>query len=394
MNHLLLRLFACACVSVDEEYAERFLNFLLQNGIKSWGYNRAGGSFSFFVGVSSLALVRGEASRIGASVYEVVLHGLFPYCKQNRSRFGLLLGLLLSALLLYASSLVVWDVRISGNESLSFEEVRAELSAAGLDVGTHIGDFDRMRFSSELLSSSETLSFVGVNFHGTVAYVQVMERKTPEKEELPVGGANLIATADAVVESLAVVRGDPVVSRGDVVRAGDLLVSGVTEGAGGSHFVYAKGEILGRVAHEFTVVVPRMRRKTVESEEKIIGVSLNFFGKSINIYRDTGNLPTEYVTIYKETPMTAKGGVRLPFSLSVEYAILERCEDVPLSDADTVRYAEQAMKEKLGVAMQGKELLQKSVSGAFSSDSYTLTYRVITLENIARVSEFSIYGDS
>ncbi len=393
MSHLLSRLFSCVRVSVDAEKAESFLDFFLNNRINSWGYNKADNFFSFFIEPRALSVITEEAGRLGAAVHEVRHNGLFPFLLQNRRRWGLLLGALLSVILLYLSSLVVWDVRISGNENMTVAEVREELSAAGLDVGTHMASFDRMQFSTDLLTKSEKLSFVGVNFHGTVAYVQIMERNTPSKEEDPVGGANLVASADAVIESLAVSRGDPVVARGDVVRAGDLLVSGITEGAGGSRVVYAKGEIFGRVEHRFEVIVPRTRPEIVGREEKTVGISLNFFGKSINIYRDTGNLPTEYVTIYKEIPMMARGGRRLPFSICAEYAVVDQYEEIRFSDADTVRYAEKLMQEKLSSAMMGKELLQKSMRGAFSEDVYVLVCYVTALENIARVSEFSVSGN-
>ena len=184
------------------------------------------------------------------------------------------------------------------------------------------------------------------------------------------------------------------VARGDVVRAGDLLVSGVTDWVGGSHFVYAAGEILGRVEHNLEVTVPRTRPEKMESAERMIGISVNFFGKNINIYRDTGNLPAEYVTIDRETPFVLKEGCTLPFSLSVEYAAFDRYEERRFSDAETVRYAEELMKNKLSAEMQGRELLEKSMQGTFQGDTYVLTCRVIALENIARVSEFSIFGEA
>ena len=394
MKAFLFRMFSCVLVTVSAEKTEWFLNLFLKNRLNSWGYHKADGTFCFYTTKRDLALIREEAEKGGILLNEGKPLGLFPHLWKKRARLGLLFGAVLSLFLFFCASSVVWDVRISGNEKMSDAEVRAELSAAGLGIGTRMDSFDRMHFTSSLLSRSENLSFVGVNFHGTVAYVQVMEQKKPEKDKAPVGGANLVASTDAIIESLGVVRGDPVVARGDVVRAGDLLVSGVTDWVGGSHFVYAAGEILGRVEHSLEVTVPRTRPEKIESAERMIGISVNFFGKNINIYRDTGNLPAEYVTIDRETPFVLKEGCTLPFSLSVEYAAFDRYKERRFSDAETVRYAEELMKNKLSAEMQGRELLEKSMQGTFQGDTYVLTCRVIALENIARVSEFSIFGEA
>ena len=46
-----------------------------------------------------------------------------------RRRYGFFLGMVLCASVIFASSLIVWDIRVEGNDRLSEAEVRAALEA-------------------------------------------------------------------------------------------------------------------------------------------------------------------------------------------------------------------------------------------------------------------------
>ncbi len=393
MTHLFFRLFFFYRVAVSEEKTELFLNFFLKNNLKTWDYNRADGIFSFSVDRRGYHLAKDHGEQVRVPFLSVSAHGLFPHLFEKRARGGLLIGGLLAVFFFLFTAGLVWDIRITGGEKMTDAEIREELAASGLSLGTPIASFDREAFSAALLSDSEKISFIGVNFQGSVAYVQIMERKDPEKIPLPSGGANLIAAQDAVIDGLSVVRGEICVGRGDVVRAGDLLVGGVTEGAGVSRFVYAAGEVYGRVEHTLSVTVPRVGRKIIETKHKTTGISLKMFGKSINIYQSTGNLPPIYDTIYREIPLQGFGGKTLPFAIELAYAEISTYEEEILSDAEAVRRAEQLLEGELSGFLADKTLLQKSLVGTFDGNHYTLTAKLLTRENIAVTQEFSLAGE-
>ena len=227
---------------------EQVYQFAHDKDLDCWGYNKADGGFSlFFTLRGKRAILENEALQI--CLVGVRAYGFLAYLFSQRARAGLALGGVVATFALLFLSGMVWDVRIQGNERYSTEHLKERLAENGLAVGTSIVGFDRSAFAARYLQNEEELSYLAVNFRGTVAYVQVMERLSPPAEEGKTGGANLIATNDAVIHSLSVNAGTPLVHTGMVVKAGQGLVSGITEGAEGSRIVYATGEVIGRVSH-------------------------------------------------------------------------------------------------------------------------------------------------
>lgn len=383
------RYFYCHLITFCGVCVEDVLNFARDNGENYWGYNKADDGFSLFLSHKGwVALSRNEAFL--SFVREERACGLFPFLLRHKGRAGLVLGALVSLLFLFATSNLVWDIRIEGNERYSSEHLRQTFSEYGLSVGTPISGFDRTGFASACLRGSKELSFLAVNFRGSVAYVQVMERLDFSDAVPKTGGANLVASQDATIASLSVTRGDTLVSVGAVVREGQLLVSGVTQGAAGSRFVYAEGEVFGRVKHTLTVEIVRDQVERKESSHRLLALSLNFLGKEINIFTNAGNCGEICDTIYKKKSFYVTEACRLPISFTLTYAATHTETDMRLSEEETVAYAVRRMNEELCLFLRDKELLSKRLSGAFVGDTYVLTCEMECLENIAVTQEFSV----
>ena len=383
------RYFYCHRLFFCGTNAEDVLNFALENKLNFWGYNKADQGFTLFLSHKGRTLLsRNEP--LFRCVREERACGLFPFLFRHKGRSGLAFGALVALFFLFATSNLVWDIRIEGNERYSTEHLRQSFSEHGLSIGTPISGFDRTDFASSYLRGSEELSFLAVNFRGSVAYVQVMERLDFSDDTPKTGGANLVASQDAVVESLSVTHGDPLVGAGTVVHAGQLLVSGVMQGAAGSSFVYAEGEIWGRVKHTLTVEVPLEQIEKNEIDLRLQALSLNFFGKEINIFTNAGNCGELYDTIYKKKSFYVTESCRLPVFVNLAYAATYAETGVRLSEGETVAYATRRMNESLSLFLRDKELLSKRLSGAFVGDTYVLTCEMECLENIAATQEFSV----
>ena len=387
MIRFLRYLFGYVRIRTDASQKEFLMNFLREKNENSWGYYLADDTFSFSTTRNGGRLLLGEASVSCRCSFD--RKGLFSDLWHARARCGLLLGIILSALIFLSFSSVVWDVRIEGSERLSDEKILLELQEAGLYVGTFIRDLDEKRIAGDVLLSTDQLSFVSINMHGTVACVTVRERDvTPETEKKPC--ANLVAAQDAVIESCAVSAGSPRVGVGQVVKKGDILVSGITEGLHGSRFVRADGEIFGRVERKFSVTIPSTISVFDEKCTKTSELSLLFFGKTINIYRNSSNLPDNYVTIYYNEPFYLGDSLKLPFGVSFLTAHYGKTGVKVLSEEEQVRLAYARLEEQMASTLQGAELLSKRMQGSFGEDGYTLTCTLQTLENIAIVQEFSV----
>ncbi|MBQ8175341.1 MAG: sporulation protein YqfD [Clostridia bacterium] len=386
MRRILHYLLGYVKIKVRAEKKEACINLLRDKKMDSWDYFVADDTFF-------LSTTRGGAAVLAASLFEnetldAEAIGLLPSLWHARNRVGLLLGALTSALIFLWLSSYVWDVRVEGNLRLSNEKVLEQLEEAGLSVGTPIRHLDQKQIAGDVLLASDELSFVRINMNGTVAHVTVRERDAaPDSEKKEC--ANLVAKTDATVEILSVSAGNVQVHSGQVVKRGDILVSGITEGLHGSRLVRAKGEVYGRVERTFTITVPAEITVSEEEYTKTTAFSFLFFGKSINIYRNTGNLPASYATIYHGDAFYLGDSIKLPFG--VERSILHAYTDrqKTLTEEEQVRLAYSRLGEQMLPYLQNAELLSKSMYGSFGKEGYTLTCALQTLENIALTQEFS-----
>ena len=383
------RYFFCYQVTFSRSRVEDIYNFARDNNANCWGYKKADDGFSIFLsrrGMRSLS----QNDALLVDVKESRALGLFPLLFRHRARLGLCVGALFAVAVLLLSSGVVWDVRVSGNDHYTDAYLKSTLARNGLSIGTPIAAFDRTVFVAEYLEKEDALSYLAVNFRGTVAYVQVMERNAPQAPPEKTGGANLVATTDAVIHSLSVSAGEPLVRVGSVVRAGQGLVSGVTDTPGGSRVVYAKGEVIGRVTRTLSVEVTRAQVKKEEGKPLLVGATLNFFGKELNIFTKTNNYNSIYDKIYKDKSFYVTKSARIPITLTLAYAPAYNEDPVRLTESETVAYAISCMNEELALLLRDKELVSRRLDGHFDGDRYLLTCEIECLENIAATREFSV----
>ena len=210
--------------------------------------------------------------------------GIFGFFVNNRLRFGVFLGIIMSIFLVYLSSDIVWDVRIEGADDP--EKIVEELSLSGLSVGSRWSRIDKSEVEADLLIFSDRVGWVNINRRGGVAYVRVGEKLLYPEDEKPLGYANIVAECDCVVEEIRAVSGYAVVKAGDSVKAGDILISGVIPSELGGGFCYASGVVIGRYEDSVSILAKREIIERIPDQRELYGVKINFFGKSLNIFKN------------------------------------------------------------------------------------------------------------
>ena len=146
----------------------------------------------------------------------------------------------------------------------------------------------------------------------------------------------------------------------------------------------------GRVQHRYTITVPRNSEIETISEEKLTGFSLIFFGKAINIYAGTGNLPSVYDTIYNQEQLYLFGNTRLPFGFVQTFGVVREKTGVSYGEDALVSLAMRRMEETLAAELGQAELLSRRFTGYFTDEAYVLICDVECIEDIAKTVEFDI----
>ncbi len=304
--------------------------------------------------------------------------GLLGRYKRYRYKAPLFCALIFSFALVALSSGVVWDIRIEGNSGVPDAAVIEELEKCGFSVGDLWAFSDRSKIEGKILSSSSDIGWININRRGTVAYVTVVEREnTTDEGGSDEGGlVNIVAADDCVIEEITVVSGQAIVKAGDIVKKGDVLILGVLPDEAGGGFCRAEGRVVGRMSDSVSVVVDRNYEQKHKADGKTIGVTLNFFGFDLNIFKNYGNLPEKCDIIEEIKTVSLFGRCRLPIVLSRE--ICEEYESVSgcYTDAELVAVACARLREQTSVRLEKCDLLKIRTDGAFTETGYRVTNHI------------------
>lgn len=185
---------------------------------------------------------------------------VYPY----RRRAGLLVGMLLAMVIIYASTRVIWDVRIDCNGEYEEEQIFSELKSFGVYNGASIKKLNVYEAELGFLINNPKFSDIAVNIQGTVAAVKLRLRTESPRQEEKEGAFDVIAAEPGIINSVSATKGKPTVKKGDTVNTGDILISGVMQGAYGEYYIHhAYGSVKATVYREFSVIIP------LESTEKV-----------------------------------------------------------------------------------------------------------------------------
>ncbi len=338
----------------------------------------------------------GEACRArGIAVVEEPVRGLPGLVGRYRYRWGIWVGIFVFAAIVFCSGLFVWDIRVEGNERLEDEAVIAALREQGLHVGSVRSRLDIDALENRVLLYSDEISWISVNIIGTVANVELREVEPITPSPPDYAAANLVAARGGVIEWFEDIRGNVAVEIGQAVGEGDLLVGGLygTEEKP-AHYTCARGKVMARTEHDFTVEIPLQYEKKVYTGRVTVEKYLIFFEKEVKFFANSGNSPMTCDTIDTVEYFQTHGGSQLPVGIRTvrhyeyEWRSAERSEEVAMTLAyDTLRYCMEA-------EMPGAMLVRKRTHGELSDTAYVLHATVECIEDIAKTEEIKIEGIS
>lgn len=316
--------------------------------------------------------------------------GIPELIRKYNYRVGVIVGMILFFAVLYISPLFVWEINVSGIDKLSREYVCGLLEEEGVYIGAFSPSVDRRAVYMNILGKTEDISWLSVNFQGSSANVEIVERDyTPVAENLA-DGANIIAAKDGQITDADIIRGRAVVEKGEIVKKGQLLVSGIFDTVKmGTRYVFSEAEIYAAVNDEYVVEIPLANTKRVYREEKVLERTLKMFGKSINIFKNYSIYDENYDTITRDNNIYIFGFNELPFTIETAVALPYSDEPVFFTESEALAMAKREFYRRIDEEADYTEII--GFEESYTVDNEVLIYRcsVEAVENIAAVSEFS-----
>lgn len=347
-----------------------------------------GGEGTFFVsrkGYRELVRFLGERSDSVTILREYGLPGLL---RRYRKRPGIAVGAMLFFSLCFLSERFLWDVDVTGNETISDIEVMETLSSLGCSIGTPVSEVDFFSLGNEYLSAEPRASFAAVNREGTTVHVVLREKKLPSQSTAGTDHpSNLVSTVNGRIVSPEITSGKLLVKAGDVVTEGQLLVSGVVTKRGDESGIFRLERAAGRVFAEWetevSVSIPFSRTVMTEKSRIAVGKTVIIFGKPIKIFEKYRNPGAMYDIIEKRERVILFGFLRLPIYTLTEYEVGREETEVTLTPAGAEAEAERALSRAILSTVGDGELAGKEIIAERNEESVTLRARLTVVTDIA-----------
>ena len=314
-------------------------------------------------------------------------YGLPALLRRYRKRPGIAVGTLLFFSLCFLSERFLWDIDVTGNETISDVEVLETLSSLGCSIGTPIWKVDFFAIGNEYLCEEPRASFAAVNLEGTTVHVVIREKKKAAEKAAAHGPSNLVSTVNGRVVLPEVISGQLLVKEGDVVTEGQLLVSGVMTKRGDESGVFrlerSEGRIFAEWETEVYAEIPLSRTVTTEKSRRTVEKTVIIFGKPIKILKNSRNSGAKYDIIEERERGVLFGFLRLPLYIVTAYETERAEKKITLTPSEAEEEAERALSQAILKKVGDGELVRTEKNVERKEDCVTARAKLTVVTDIA-----------
>lgn len=363
---------------------ERMISQLTTQGIVIWDLKRYSQLLmEFRIQRTDWEQVSLLAQKYGASFRILGMQG-FVYDLKNWSRRPIILVclLLLSALTMILPERILF-VDVKGNRTIPGRMILEEAQKQGLQFGADRRNLRSEKIKNELLGAMDALEWVGVNTQGCRAVITVREREE-QTRRVKEGYSSLVACTDGIIEDIIMNRGTLVCRTGQAVQEGDILVSGYTELGICTRVTDAQAEIYALTNRSLCACAPcsvQMRDRQTREE---IRFSLIFGKKRINLYPDSGILPSTCGKMTYTYPLQLPGGDVLPVVLVIQRIVWYDISNTTRTQLESEELLLEFTQNDLMEQIVSGEILSRQTEMEYSADCAVLSGRFQCREMIAR----------
>lgn len=325
-----------------------------------------------------------------AEICKKKCYGLGYLLSKYKKRTGFFVGLLFAVTIVYLSSLFVWEISVEGNEKVTDKEIEALLENVGFCRGTRKKKADIEKIINACLIADERLSWMSINYDGTMAYVLIKEARLAEKKTRK-ENVNIVANRDGIIVRVDALGGEATVEKGQTVTRGEMLISSfVSKRTGGSIMHGARGFVWAMTQRKYCVFVPleyyeKQYMGKVKNRYEISflsrHISLPFFGES-----KKSNLSFEYSKSKKQISLFDKGKIPVFCSVTTKREYIESVKR--RSEKEALQIAKNEAMEQLKRASSSFVCVSKEESFEICDGALVYVCSFDGIENIARELEF------
>ncbi|BBB92789.1 MAG TPA: sporulation protein YqfD [Methylomusa anaerophila] len=359
-------------IRITGRMPERFINLCLAERIFLWNITKRNDDLIAWISLDDFFAIRPLVRKSQTRVQVASSWGLPFLIKRIKQRKMMVVGGLIFILLLHVLSSYIWFIDITGLKYLSNDRIRESISKNGLKPGAMKEKIDIKQIERDILLNIPEVAWVGINFTGTRAVVEIVEKTLPKQENK--APAHIIAAKDGVITDIIVLAGQPAVKKGDTIKKGDLLIKGFPAqymepsltgektAAIPQELIKAKGIVKARVWYEGYAEAELNKKVSRPTGNRQVAVMLKI-GPNEIILKTVPNPPfAEYDTeiIHKQLPLWRNREFTVESTIKIYHEITSNLIDKSFEEArDEAQTA--AMHMVQGSIPEAAQLLSRNV---------------------------------
>lgn len=335
--------------------ADRFLNLCTREKIPLWNIKNINGVIFARTTVTGYLSLKSPARKSGMKLLALDKKGLKFFLERNKSRLGILVGIIVFFCVITVLSKFVWSISVVGNSTLDSDYIISAFENHGVKVGARISQIDAKDVAQDVVGEIPNLSWAAVNRKGSVIVIEVREKVVAPEIYDDKTPTNVVASEDGVILSLDVLYGTEETKPGWAVTKGDLLISGIVTRADGKEiFIHADGYIKALVKKKQTFSHNDITLHKIKNENK--RKSIFFFGIKIPLGLKT---PDTFYTQHKA--FLKSDETLLPLGIITEYGAEYFEENLEKSDSLKEKIALYSNAEYVKNLMEYSEIQKSTV---------------------------------
>ncbi len=372
-----------ATVQIEGYFTERFINLCKLNNIKIWNIRTiVNGVVRFDIAISEFKklkpIVKKTKCRLRIKNKKGAYFIFFKYRK--RKTFVLLLTFLIILSIVFST--FIWKIEITGNVSISNEEILSALKSSGIYIGKNRLRIDKKDTINEMRVELPDLSWIGIELDGTKAIVKVVEKTKIDEEnvqEAKIG--NIIADKSGVITKIIPENGTALLKEGSYVEEGNILIEGaIYSKLLEPQYVTAKGIVKINTEYQFKQEYPYsiMEKNYLSKKKYTLGITIDSKEMFINYL----NKEKKYdINKYSKTVHLFGKEISLDWYECLEYEEVEKIrskeELVEIAYEDSGKYIEEILAEvKSGIVVDRKETIEETENGIIFTMNYVVNEQI------------------
>lgn len=286
--------------------------------------------------------------------------------KKLKKRYALWVLPVLFLALLIASYFFIWQIEITGNETVSDTEILNALEDSGVYIGGYWPKFTSDNIRSRVLVEIPELKWIGVSVFGSRAVVEVRERTDIPKLFDEDEAVKIVADESGIIESMGVLRGFPLFRKGQAALVSETLISGAVPSTfNDTVLVHAEGSVIAHTWYELSAIMPLHYEEKEYTGKKRSRFALIIGNDRINFYSKSRILDVDCDNIVSEHRLGIEGFFEMPVTLVKETSKAYEKRSADYSDCEAKARLE---------ALVNDELMRKiGKDGGVVSSEYTFS---------------------